>query len=80
MAGMRVITIKCDHTTGNLDIDDLKAKCEKHKDELGAIMITYPSTFGVFEPGVREACDLVHSHGGLVFMDGKPMFAAPPVT
>jgi glycine dehydrogenase len=63
MAGMRVVTVKCDTKTGNLDLEDLKAKCEKHKDELAAFMITYPSTFGVFEPGAKEACRLVHQHG-----------------
>ncbi|KAJ6115302.1 Glycine cleavage system P protein [Penicillium sp. IBT 16267x] len=75
MAGMRVVTIKCDTKTGNLDLDDMKAKCEKHKDELAAFMITYPSTFGVFEPGAKEACRLVHEHGGQVYMDGANMNA-----
>ncbi|OCK75582.1 glycine dehydrogenase [Lepidopterella palustris CBS 459.81] len=75
MAGMRVIPIKCDNVTGNLDLEDLKAKCEKHSEELGAIMITYPSTFGVFEPKIREACELVHKHGGQVYMDGANMNA-----
>lgn len=75
MAGMRVVTIKCDNVTGNLDMEDLKAKCEKHSSELGAIMITYPSTFGVFEPKVKEACELVHKHGGQVYMDGANMNA-----
>lgn len=75
MAGMRVVTIKCDTKTGNLDIEDLKAKCEKHKDELAAIMITYPSTFGVYEPGIKEACKTVHQHGGQVYMDGANMNA-----
>ncbi|KAG8626894.1 hypothetical protein KVT40_005839 [Elsinoe batatas] len=75
MAGMRVVTIKCDTETGNLDMADLKAKCEKYSEELGAIMITYPSTFGVFEPKVKEACDLVHQHGGQVYMDGANMNA-----
>ena len=75
MCGMRVVTIKCESSTGNLDMDDLKAKCEKYSDELGAIMITYPSTFGVFEPYVKEACELVHSHGGQVYMDGANMNA-----
>ncbi|KAF2500741.1 glycine dehydrogenase [Lophium mytilinum] len=75
MAGMRVVPIKCDTGTGNLDIADLKAKCEKHSEELGAIMITYPSTFGVFEPKVKEACELVHQHGGQVYMDGANMNA-----
>ena len=75
MAGMRVVTIKCDTHTGNLDMADLKAKCEKYSEELGAIMITYPSTFGVFEPAVKEACDIVHQHGGQVYMDGANMNA-----
>ncbi|KAJ5600784.1 Glycine cleavage system P protein [Penicillium hetheringtonii] len=75
MAGMRVVTIKCDTKTGNLDLADLKAKCEKHKDELAAFMITYPSTFGVYEPGAKEAIRLVHEHGGQVYMDGANMNA-----
>ncbi|PYI08114.1 glycine dehydrogenase [Aspergillus sclerotiicarbonarius CBS 121057] len=75
MAGMRVVTIKCDTKTGNLDLDDLKAKCEKHKDELAAVMITYPSTFGVYEPGIKQACEIVHQHGGQVYMDGANMNA-----
>jgi glycine dehydrogenase len=75
MAGMRVVPIKCDQATGNLDMEDMEAKCEKHSEELGAIMITYPSTFGVFEPKVKEACDLVHQHGGQVYMDGANMNA-----
>ena len=75
MVGMRTVSIKCDSLTGDLDIEDLKAKCEKYKDELGAIMITYPSTFGVFEPKVKEVCDLVHKYGGQVFMDGANMNA-----
>ncbi|KAJ5537707.1 Glycine dehydrogenase (decarboxylating) [Penicillium frequentans] len=75
MAGMRVVTIKCDTKTGNLDLEDMKAKCEKHKDDLAAFMITYPSTFGVFEPGAKEACRLVHEHGGQVYMDGANMNA-----
>lgn len=75
MAGMRVVAIKCDTLTGNLDMEDLKAKCEKHSDQLGAIMITYPSTFGVFEPQVKKACELVHEHGGQVYMDGANMNA-----
>ncbi|EKD14369.1 glycine dehydrogenase [Drepanopeziza brunnea f. sp. 'multigermtubi' MB_m1] len=75
MAGMRVVTVKCDTKTGNLDMEDLKVKCEKYSEELGAIMITYPSTFGVFEPEVKAACDLVHQHGGQVYMDGANMNA-----
>jgi glycine dehydrogenase len=75
MAGMRVVTIKCEPHTGNLDMKDLEAKCNKYSEELGAIMITYPSTFGVFEPQVKEACELVHKHGGQVYMDGANMNA-----
>ncbi|OQO10758.1 hypothetical protein B0A48_04058 [Cryoendolithus antarcticus] len=75
MAGMRVVTIKCEHSTGNLDMADLKAKCEQYSEQLGAIMITYPSTFGIFEPQVKEACRLVHEHGGQVYMDGANMNA-----
>ncbi|KAF2860298.1 mitochondrial glycine dehydrogenase [Piedraia hortae CBS 480.64] len=75
MAGMRVVTIKCDNTTGNLDIADLKAKCEKYSDELGAIMVTYPSTFGVFEPNIKDVCHIVHEYGGQVYMDGANMNA-----
>ncbi|KAM5367244.1 hypothetical protein ACJZ2D_010077 [Fusarium nematophilum] len=75
MAGMKVVPVKCDAKTGNLDIEDLKAKCAKHADELAAIMVTYPSTFGVFEPEVKQVCDIVHSHGGLVYMDGANMNA-----
>ena len=75
MAGMRVVTVKCDTTTGNLDMADLRAKCEKHAQELAAIMITYPSTFGVFEPDIKEACKIVHDHGGQVYMDGANMNA-----
>ncbi|MCJ1399614.1 glycine decarboxylase subunit P [Xylographa trunciseda] len=75
MCGMRVVTIKCETGTGNLDMTDLKAKCEKYSEELGAIMITYPSTFGVFEPQVKEMCEIVHSHGGQVYMDGANMNA-----
>ena len=75
MAGMRVVTVKCETSTGNLDMTDLKTKCEKYSEELGAIMITYPSTFGVFEPEIREVCRLVHAHGGQVYMDGANMNA-----
>lgn len=75
MAGMRVVTVKCETGTGNLDMKDLKSKCETYSEELGAIMITYPSTFGVFEPGVKQACEMVHAHGGQVYMDGANMNA-----
>ena len=75
MSGMRVVTLKCEPGTGNLDMADLTAKCEKYSSELGAIMITYPSTFGVFEPHVKKVCEIVHQHGGQVYMDGANMNA-----
>ena len=75
MCGMRVVTIKCDSGTGDLDLADLKAKCEKYSEELAAIMVTYPSTFGVFEPEIKQVCDIVHAHGGQVYMDGANMNA-----
>ena len=75
MAGMEVVPLKCDSKTGNLDMHDLKSKCERYKDELAAIMITYPSTFGVFEPGIKKVCSVVHEHGGQVYMDGANLNA-----
>jgi glycine dehydrogenase len=80
MAGMKVVALKCDTKTGNLDIKDLKEKCEKHKDELAAIMVTYPSTFGVFEPEIKDVCDIVHEHGGQVYMDGANLNAQMGLT
>ncbi|KAK9316392.1 glycine cleavage system P-protein-domain-containing protein [Lipomyces starkeyi] len=74
MAGMKVVPIKCT-AQGELDIADLEVKAVKHKDELAAIMMTYPSTFGVFEPRVRDAIDIVHKYGGQVYMDGANMNA-----
>jgi glycine dehydrogenase len=75
MAGMRVVSVRCETVNGNLDMEDLKAKCEEYSETLGAIMITYPSTFGVFEPKMKEVCAMVHSHGGQVYMDGANMNA-----
>ncbi|OYT88565.1 MAG: glycine dehydrogenase (aminomethyl-transferring) [Burkholderiales bacterium PBB6] len=74
MVGMQVVVVKCD-AGGNVDLDDLRAKCEQHTDKLAAVMITYPSTFGVFEPRVKELCALVHQHGGRVYVDGANMNA-----
>lgn len=74
MAGMRVVTVKCDQD-GNIDFADLKEKSEKHSDNLSALMITYPSTHGVFEANVKEVCQLIHDHGGQVYMDGANMNA-----
>ncbi|HEY9734810.1 MAG TPA: aminomethyl-transferring glycine dehydrogenase [Trichocoleus sp.] len=74
MAGMKVVAVACDDD-GNIDVADLKAKAEKHQDNLAALMVTYPSTHGVFEEAIREICDIVHQHGGQVYMDGANMNA-----
>ena len=74
MAGMTVVVTACD-AEGNVDMADLKAKCEKHSANLAAMMITYPSTHGVFETEVKQLCQLVHSHGGRVYVDGANMNA-----
>ena len=74
MAGLQVVVVRCDDM-GNVDMDDLKAKCELHSDRLAAVMITYPSTHGVFEARVKELCALVHQHGGRVYVDGANMNA-----
>ena len=74
MVAMRVVVVACD-ANGNVDIADLRAKAAQHADKLAAIMITYPSTHGVFEQNVREICDIVHEHGGQVYVDGANMNA-----
>jgi glycine dehydrogenase len=74
MVGMTVVVVKCD-AHGNVDMDDLRAKCEQHSQRLAAVMITYPSTYGVFETRVQELCALVHAHGGRVYVDGANMNA-----
>ena len=74
MAGLSVVVTACD-AKGNVDMADLKAKCEQYSDKLAAVMITYPSTHGVFETQVKELCTLVHSHGGRVYVDGANMNA-----
>jgi glycine dehydrogenase len=74
MVGMTVVVTKCDEQ-GNVDLADLQAKCEQHSANLAAVMITYPSTHGVFETSVKELCALVHSHGGRVYVDGANMNA-----
>jgi len=73
-AGMSVVPVTCDDN-GNIDVADLRDKAEKHADTLAAIMVTYPSTHGVFEESIREICDLVHEFGGLVYLDGANMNA-----
>ena len=79
MAGMKVVVVKSD-AAGNVDMDDLRAKAEAHADDLAALMITYPSTYGVFETGVMDMCELIHQHGGLVYMDGANMNAQVGLT
>ena len=74
MVGMKVVPVECD-SDGNIDLQDLKDKSVTHKDDLSAIMITYPSTHGVFESNVREVCKIVHDHGGLVYIDGANLNA-----
>ena len=74
MAGMRVVVTACD-ARGNVDIEDLRAKAIEHSDHLAALMITYPSTHGVFEEGIREICGIIHDNGGQVYIDGANMNA-----
>jgi glycine dehydrogenase len=79
MAGNKVVVVKCDEK-GNIDVDDLKIKAEQYKDNLNALMVTYPSTHGVFEENIREICQIVHDNGGLVYMDGANMNAQVGLT
>ncbi|MBR3887204.1 MAG: aminomethyl-transferring glycine dehydrogenase, partial [Alistipes sp.] len=79
MAGMKIVTVKCDEN-GNIDVDDLKAKAEEHSSELCGLMVTYPSTHGVFESRIREIVDAVHDAGGQVYMDGANMNAQVGLT
>ena len=74
MVGMNVVVVACD-AAGNVDVEDLKAKAKQHDRQLAAIMITYPSTHGVFEERIREICDIVHAHGGQVYLDGANLNA-----
>jgi glycine dehydrogenase len=74
MAGFQVVVVKTD-ADGNIDVDDLRAKAEQHRDTLGALMVTYPSTHGVFEARIKEITALIHAHGGQVYMDGANMNA-----
>ena len=74
MVGMKVVVVSCD-SHGNVDFEDLKNKVEKHKDNLAALMVTYPSTHGVFEEKIVDICELVHSNGGQVYMDGANLNA-----
>ena len=79
MAGMEVVVTGCD-AHGNVDLTELQAKCEQYSDRLSAVMITYPSTHGVFETQIRELCEIVHRHGGRVYVDGANMNALVGVT
>ncbi|MFY7693516.1 MAG: aminomethyl-transferring glycine dehydrogenase [Sediminibacterium sp.] len=79
MAGFKVVVVACD-AAGNIDMDDLKAKAEEHKENLGALMITYPSTHGVFEETIIEICQTIHDLGGMVYMDGANMNAQVGLT
>lgn len=79
MAGMRIVIVACDEE-GNVDVGDLRAKAANYSDQLNALMITYPSTHGVFEESIKEICDIVHAHGGQVYMDGANMNAQVGLT
>ncbi|MFC5282253.1 aminomethyl-transferring glycine dehydrogenase [Pedobacter alpinus] len=79
MAGMKIVVTKCDEK-GNIDVADLKAKAEEHSANLSCLMVTYPSTHGVFEESIIEICDIIHQHGGQVYMDGANMNAQVGLT
>jgi glycine dehydrogenase len=79
MAGMKVVSVACDER-GNIDVADLKAKAEAYKETLASLMITYPSTHGVFEETIREICEIIHANGGQVYMDGANMNAQVGLT
>ena len=79
MAGMKVVVVECDKN-GNIDVEDLKQKAEKYKDELAGFMVTYPSTHGVYESRIKEMVDIVHEFGGLVYLDGANMNAQMGLT
>jgi glycine dehydrogenase len=79
MAGLKVVVVACD-SKGNVELSDLRARAAQHKDSLAALMVTYPSTHGVFEEDIREICEIVHEHGGQVYMDGANMNAQVGLT
>ncbi len=79
MAGMQVVIVKCSDD-GYIDMDDLTLKIEQHSETIAAIMITYPSTFGIFEENVRKCCEMIHTSGGQVYMDGANMNAQVGLT
>ena len=79
MAGMQVVVVDCDEN-GNINLEDAKAKAEQYKDSLSAFMVTYPSTHGIYEDGIRTLMKLVHDNGGQVYMDGANMSAQVRLT
>ncbi|WP_207535982.1 aminomethyl-transferring glycine dehydrogenase [Desertivirga arenae] len=79
MAGMKIVVVKCDNN-GNIDVDDLKAKATEYKQTLSCLMVTYPSTHGVYEEGIKEICNIIHECGGQVYMDGANMNAQVGLT
>lgn len=79
MAGMQVVVVKCDER-GNIDVEDLRAKAIQYQDQLSCLMVTYPSTHGVFEESIQEICQIIHEHGGRVYMDGANMNAQVGLT
>ncbi|MDX7986554.1 aminomethyl-transferring glycine dehydrogenase [Xenorhabdus sp. 12] len=79
MAGMTVVVVNCD-SSGNIDLADLREKAEKHSNDLACIMVTYPSTHGVYEETIREVCDIIHQNGGQVYLDGANMNAQVGIT
>ncbi|NVM61794.1 glycine dehydrogenase [Mucilaginibacter sp. SG538B] len=79
MAGMKIVVVKCDDN-GNIDVADMRAKAEQYKNELSCLMVTYPSTHGVFEESIIEICEIIHENGGQVYMDGANMNAQVGLT
>src|SRR5690606_576785 len=79
MAGMEIVLVSCD-VNGNINVGELREKAQQHKDTLSCLMITYPSTHGVFESSIREMMDIIHENGGLVYMDGANMNAQVGIT
>ncbi len=79
MAGMKVVIVACDEK-GNIELDDLRAKANEHKENLSSLMVTYPSTHGVFEESIKEICQIIHDNGGMVYMDGANMNAQVGLT
>src|SRR5690606_5078104 len=79
MAGMQVVVVKSD-ARGNIDVDDLRARAEQFKDSLACLMVTYPSTHGIFEESIRDICRIMHEHGGLLYMEGANMNALVGLT